>query len=56
MSQALQHLQDSGRFRVRLVDWDEVAEGAGIMLTDDFRPDRVTVHVRRGVVTAADAG
>ena len=52
-SQALQRLTDLGLV-VRLVDWDEIK--GGVLLTSDLRADRVTVHVREGVVTEAEAG
>jgi hypothetical protein len=42
--------------RVRMVDWDEPGGTGRVALTADLRIDRVTVHVRNGVVTQADPG
>lgn len=41
--------------QVRLVDWDEIGDGS-VMLTSDLRPDRITLHVKNGIVTDASAG
>ncbi len=41
--------------RLRLVDWDELGDQA-VALTSDLRVDRLTLHVRNGVVTASDPG
>lgn len=51
---AVARLQAAG-LQVRVVDWDDLGPG-GAMLTMDLRPDRVTVHVRDGVVEKADVG
>jgi hypothetical protein len=40
---------------VRLVDWDKIGNGS-IMLHSDLRPDRITLHVKDGIVTESDAG
>lgn len=51
--QALQRLRHHGLV-IRLVDHDEMP--GPILLTADLRGDRVTVHVRGGIVTEADVG
>ena len=52
--EALESIAAAGA-SVRLVDWDKIGDGS-IMLTSDLRPDRITVHVKDGIVTEADAG
>jgi Lon protease-like protein len=42
---------------LRIVDWDELGDGpVAIAMTSDLRFNRVTLHVRSGLVTAAEAG
>lgn len=40
---------------VRLVDWDEIGDG-NVLLHSDLRPERITVHIKHGLVTEASAG
>jgi hypothetical protein len=40
---------------LRLLDWDEL-RGESVALTADLRLDRLTVHVRGGVVVQSDPG
>jgi hypothetical protein len=41
--------------QLRLLDWDELGDEA-VALTSDLRVDRLTLHVRNGVVTQSDPG
>ena len=41
--------------QLRLLDWDELG-GQAVALTSDLRVDRLTLHVRSGVVTQSDPG
>lgn len=41
---------------LRVVDWDELGNDGRVALTADLRADRLTLHVRNGVVTQSDPG
>ena len=41
--------------QLRLLDWDELGDEP-VALTSDLRTDRLTLHVRNGVVTQSEPG
>ena len=50
---AIAHVEAAG-LSLRLLDWD-AADGP-LLLSLDLRGDRITIHIRGGLVAEADAG
>ncbi len=50
-----QHRASELGLQLRLLDWDEL-RGEAVALTTDLRVDRLTLHIRSGVVTQSDPG